>query len=81
MTSDVIRAAIEQRRVTIAGARMRRTEIVITPDEAEAVAELLDVIATISETWSAHFTLRGLTAQMLDRSRALAEAITHRSTA
>lgn len=77
MTFDIIQAAIEKRRVTIAGARLRRTEIVITPDEAEAVADLLEALDAYEQ--------RGYSPDRYERvrdtTRALAEAITHRSPA
>lgn len=75
MISDPIRAAVEQRRVTIAGARSRQTEIVITPDEAEAAANLLEAVDAYGRLGYSS----GRYERMHAAAVALAEAITHRS--
>lgn len=73
MTSPIL-AAIEQRRVTIAGARLRQTEIVITPDEAEATVNLLKAVEAYGRLGYSPERYR----RMHDTADALAEAITHR---
>ena len=77
MTSP-IQAAIEQRRVTIAGARLRQTEIVITPDEAEAATRLIEA-ATPDAPFDSVAEMERWVLAVQDAVAALAEAITHRS--
>lgn len=47
MTTNPIRDAIEQRRTAATMARLRKTMVAVTADEADAIADLLEAIDDI----------------------------------
>lgn len=74
MTSDIIQAAIGARLLLVTNARLHKRDIVITADEAEIVAHLLQAVDAYGRLgYSA-----GRYERMHNTALALAEAITHR---